>query len=246
MPTTVYLIRHGATEGDDVKRYKGSIDVPLSEAGIQQMQEAASFIRSCIETDAAGRANNYLRDIHSSEGKGVDGDSLGLDAVYTSDLQRARKSAEVLGNAFSLDPIAMPELRERHFGIWEGMTFNEIKEKYPAEFSAWANDPLVYSPINGESTVSVRDRSIAAIEKIAEEHSNSNVAVVAHGGVIRVALCHYLGAPLSHIFRIEQDFAAVNIIEFWELYPVVRMMNGGRKSSKSDAAFGGKGGRKGK
>jgi broad specificity phosphatase PhoE len=106
------------------------------------------------------------------------------------------------------------------------MTFSEIREQYPEEFAAWADNPLAYSPIGGETTLEVRDRVISVISKIAEKHAGEEVAVVAHGGVNRIILCHILGIPLENIFRIEQDYAALNIIEFWEQYPVLKLLNG--------------------
>lgn len=202
MVKIVYLLRHGATEGSDVKRYKGSIDVPLSEKGERQVEQLAESL-TC----------KYIKN------------SDGLSAVYCSPLSRALKSAEIIAKKFGLTPIVVPDLRERNFGVWEGMSFNEIKDKYPAEFEAWANNPLKFSPIGGESTLEVRDRVVVALDRILDDNS-THTAVVAHGGVNRIILCHIMGIPLENIFRIEQDFAAVNIIEFYDKYPVVKLLNG--------------------
>lgn len=216
MVTTFYLVRHGATANEngesEVKRYKGSIDVPLSEKGVEQIRRTAAFIRAKVFTSGPPK-------FHAS----------GLSAVYCSPLSRALKSAEIIAEPFGLTPIIMSDLRERSFGIWEGMSFSEIKEQYPEEFEAWAGNPLKYSPIGGESTVEVRDRTIKALEEILNgaAKTNTDIAIVAHGGVNRIILCHIMGIPLENIFRIEQDFAAVNIIEFWEKYPVVKLLNGG-------------------
>ena len=231
MVTTLYLIRHGATEGSETKRYKGSIDVPLSENGQRQMEQVAKYLNRSYKSDTTYN---------------------GLNAVYTSPLSRALKSAEIIAEPHGLNPIVIEGLRERSFGIWEGMTFTEIKEKYPQEFEAWAGNPLRYSPVDGESTVEIRERAVSALNKIIDNHScnriqdagyriqdkknhescimnlasSSSIAIVAHGGVNRIILCHIMGIPLENIFRIEQDFAAVNIIEFWEKYPVVKLLNG--------------------
>lgn len=202
MVTTLYLIRHGETEGGEVRRYKGTIDVPLSEKGLRQMEQISKYI---VE----------------KEGKG------GLmSAVYCSDLTRAIRSAEIVAEPHSLKPIIVSSLRERNFGLWEGMSFDEIMEKYPLEFDAWAGNPLKFSPMEGESTLAMRDRVIQAMSEIMENHNKENIAIVAHGGVNRIILCHILGIPLENIFRIEQDYGAVNIIEFWDKYPVVKLLNG--------------------
>jgi alpha-ribazole phosphatase len=195
MVTVLYLIRHGETEGAEKRRYKGSIDVPLSENGIRQMELLSAYI------------HNPLR------------------AVYCSDLQRAIKSAELIAKPHSLNPIIVPSLRERNFGIWEGMSFDEIREKYPHEFDAWAENPLRFSPMGGESTAEVKERAIDALDKILNTHEKQQIAIVSHGGVIRIMLCHFLGIPLENIFRVEQDYGALNIIEFWDKYPVVKLVN---------------------
>lgn len=227
MVTTLYLIRHGATKGDDVKRYKGSIDVPLSKNGAEQIKKSLSFIISHAQKNFLSQEQNYLIDIH---GKNVDKEEKKdfLKAIYCSPLSRAVSSAEIIAKPFGLKPIQLAGLTERNFGIWEGMTYLEIKEKYPSEFDKWANNPLLYSPPYGESTLEVRERVIKAMEDIISNHKKrgGNIAIVAHGGVNRIILCHYMGVPLENIFRVEQDHASVNIIEFWDRYPVVKLING--------------------
>ena len=242
MVTTLYLVRHGDTEGSETKRYKGSIDVPLSEKGIEQVKGSSVFIREYLRNASSSKHMSYLKDIHgSSDDKAEARRSItyestselpnfrasSLQAVYTSNLSRALRSAELIAEPYGLKPVETPDLRERSFGIWEGMTFSEIKEQYPEEFEAWADNPLRYSPIKGESTIKVKDRTMPSLTKILDNHEGENIAVVAHGGVNRIILCHFLGIPLENIFRIEQDYAAVNIIELWDKYPVVKLINGG-------------------
>ena len=136
------------------------------------------------------------------------------------------KSAEIIAEPHGIKAVVIKDLRERNFGIWEGLTYTEIRERYPGEFRSWADNPLKFSPIGGESTIEVRDRIIPAMEAILNSHRGEQIAIVAHGGVIRIMLCHILGISLENIFRIEQDHGAVNIVEFWERYPVVKLLNG--------------------
>ncbi|HBR22763.1 MAG TPA: histidine phosphatase family protein [Nitrospiraceae bacterium] len=216
MVTTLYLIRHGETEGSETKRYKGSIDVPMSEKGIEQIRKTSAFISAEVLKRGSTEVTPELPNFRTYK----------LTAVYCSPLSRALKSAEIIAEPHGLKPIAIEDLRERSFGIWEGMTFTEIKEKSPQEFEAWAENPLRYSPIDGESTIEVRERAVKAVDSLLSNHNSEHIAIVAHGGVNRIILCHIMGIPLENIFRIEQDFAAVNIIEFWEKYPVVKLING--------------------
>ena len=195
------MIRHGETEDADSRRYKGHLDVPLSENGVEQIKRLSAYL--------------------SGEVKGISGT---LGAVYCSGLSRAVKSAEIIAEPFGLKPIVVENFKERNFGVWEGMSFDEIQEKYPDAFSAWAENPLKFSPMEGESTLDVKERALKVFDEIIGKHNGENIAIVAHGGVNRVILCELLGIPLENIFRIEQDFAALNVIELWD-YPVVKHLN---------------------
>jgi len=200
MVTTLYLIRHGATEGNHEKRYKGSIDVPISQEGLEQVRRSAEFIRTELQGEE-------------------------LVAVYTSPLSRAIDSAQIVAEPYGLDPVINENLRERHFGIWEGMTFAEIRGQYPDEFGKWAENPLDHSPVDGESSREVRDRIVPVVEGIISNHDGEAFAIVGHGGINRIIICHLLCIPLEHMFRIEQDNAAVNIIKFYDRYPAAKLIN---------------------
>ncbi len=247
MVTTLYLVRHGATEdsrGDGEARYKGSTDVPLSELGKEQVAATATVLRERLSVLAAARSADYLGQVHGPVKRQVGGagtrsavaDQQGGEAdspppaapaaVYCSPLSRAAASAEIIAAPFGLEPIALADLRERHFGVWEGMSFAEIRAAWPDHFTAWAADPLGFSPPEGENTLAVARRGRAAIKKILAAHPGREVVVVAHGGINRVILCHFLQLPLRHIFRIEQSLACLNIIELWERYPVIKLLNG--------------------
>jgi broad specificity phosphatase PhoE len=234
MLTTLYLIRHGETEGSETRRYKGHMDVPLSEHGAEQMKRLAKFISTEVQKCKSAKATSALPDFCTSA----------LTSVYCSDLSRAVKSAELIAEPHGLKPVIIPELRERNFGVWEGMSFDEIKENYPEEFNAWADNPLKFSPMEGESTIKVRDRAVGALEIILNRNadnppippldkggrggvtSSESIAIVSHGGINRILLCELLGIPLENIFRIEQDYGCLNVVELWDNYPVVKLING--------------------
>jgi len=212
MVTTLYLVRHGVTVGDEPRRYKGSIDIPLSEEGRQQALKTAAFIR-----------NDAERRILLAEQQGLP--PAHVEALYTSPLSRALQTAEEICSVFGIQPSICPEFRERHFGVWEGMTFYEIQKKYPDEFAAWARNPLDHAPVGGETTRQVEERCIQPLKNLVDQHKGNSLIIVAHGGVNRVMLCHIIGLPLEHLFRLEQDNAAVTIIEFWDHYPVLKLLN---------------------
>lgn len=234
MVTTLFLLRHGVVETDGARHYYGSTDVPLLREGVRQMMRARDFIshhlahrdfptnRACMkETDHTQETCIGVGTMNTGPEK-----RSGLAAVYCSDLRRAVRSAEIIGARYELDPIRVPALRERDFGIWEGMTFNGIKDKHPLEFEAWMTNPLEHRPTGGENTMEVGRRVAAAIEEIVRRHPGDAVAVVAHGGVNRVFLCQVMKIPLENLFTIEQDHGSVNIIEFGDGYTLVKLMNG--------------------
>ena len=215
MVTKIYLIRHGETEDADARRYKGHIDVPLSDNGIEQIKRLSEFLSA---------AEPQCRSAVGARCPRPDSDGAALKAVYCSGLSRAVKSAEIIAVPFGLKPVIVEGLKERNFGIWEGMTFDEIQGKYPEAFNAWAENPLRFSPMQGESTIEISERALDAFNEIISRHNGESIAIVAHGGINRVILCELLGMPLENIFRIEQDYAALNVIEKWD-YPVVKHIN---------------------
>lgn len=211
MGTKIYLIRHGEVEDSNPRRYNGHIDVPLSAKGVEYIKRLAAFLSAKVQK------------CNSTVGAGCPRPAV-IKAVYCSGLSRAVKSAEIIAEPFGRKPVVVDGLKERSFGQWEGMTFDEVGEQWPDAFNAWADDPLKFSPLGGESTLETRDRVIPVFRKIVDDHQGEEIAVVSHGGVTRVILCEMLGIPLENIFRIEQDFGALNVIEMWD-YPVVKLIN---------------------
>jgi len=198
--TTLYLIRHGHTIGGDDMRYKGHIDVELSEQGVEQIKKLSEEL-----------SKNKTRFV----------------ALYCSDLKRAKQSAEILANRLNVNVTEIPEFRERSFGKWEGLSLREIISNYPSEFENWKKNPVKFSPPSGESTLEVKDRTLKAINILIEKHLGESFAVVSHGGVNRILICHFLGVPLQNIFKIEQNYGCLNIIDIYpDGIPVIRLING--------------------
>jgi alpha-ribazole phosphatase len=196
--TRIYLIRHGEVAGAGVPRYNGHSDVALSERGEQQYH----LIK---ERFADAR----------------------ITACYTSDLSRCRRGGEILGQHLGVEPIADPALRELNIGIWEGMTWAEIQESWPDEWRARLADIVNYRVTDGENLLDLEARIMPAIEGIIARHRGEDVLVVAHGGANRVILLNAIGAPLSALFNIEQNFCCLNIIDYFQDgNRVVRLLNG--------------------
>lgn len=196
--TRIYLIRHGEVAGAGVPRYNGHSDVALSERGEEQY--------------------HLLRERFAD---------ARITACYTSDLSRCRRGGEILGEHLGVEPIADPALRELNIGIWEGMSWAEIQESWPDEWQERLADIVNYRVTDGENLLDLEARIMPAIERIIERHLGEEVLVVAHGGANRVILLNAIGAPLSALFNIEQNFCCLNIIDYFQDgNRVVRLLNG--------------------
>jgi alpha-ribazole phosphatase/probable phosphoglycerate mutase len=149
-----------------------------------------------------------------------------LSAVYSSPLNRAVATAVPLGEIHGLTPIIDDALREIDFGEFEGHSYEEIERAHPAIYAQWMATPTGVRFPGGESYAIVRSRALASMEVIRSSHDGETVAVVSHAGVLRAMLGHCLAMPDEAIFRIEQGYGAINIVDWIGSTPVVRLMNG--------------------
>ena len=152
--------------------------------------------------------------------------AAGIAALYASDLRRAVESAGILGRILNSQPIILPPLREKCFGQWEGLSQAEIQERFPSEWEEWVRNPGDAKPTGGESCREMASRVLPVIEQIIKRHYGERVAIVAHGGVNRVILCHALGLDLGYMERFAQRHAAMNIIDYFDEEVSVRLVNG--------------------
>jgi len=198
MATRVYLMRHGEVANGGEKRYNGHIDVDITAAGVLQMHRLAGMLADKPVT-----------------------------AVYSSDLIRSVKGAEIIAKRLDCSSTPLRQLRERSVGVWEGLTAEEIKERFPEEFQRWRADLLNYRPMGGECVTDVADRIIPEYERLVSAHPDQEIAMLLHGGVNRVILAHVLGLDLNNLFRLDQSFGALNIIEHYEDgMAVLKLLNG--------------------
>ena len=146
-----------------------------------------------------------------------------IEAVYTSPLARAVATAEAIATEHGLIPIEVAELREIDLGEVEGLAF----EQYPAELQReLLTRPLAMRFPGGETYGELRERVCRALADIVAANRDQAVAVVTHAGSIRAALSAWLGIADEAIFRIDQRGAAVNIVDWLDGVPLVRLVNG--------------------
>jgi broad specificity phosphatase PhoE len=167
---------------------------------------------------------------HAAEGDAGESRSLAaalaavsLDAVYTSPLWRARITAEAVAAEHALAPIEVPGLREIELGAVEGLSF----DAYPADLQAeFLNRPMAVRFPGGETYEELEKRVSRALEGIVRAHPGGTVAAVSHAGPIRVALAGWLGIADEAVFRIDQRTGAVNVVDWVEGTPLIRLVNG--------------------
>jgi probable phosphoglycerate mutase len=148
-----------------------------------------------------------------------------IDAVYCSDLARARQTAAVIAAQTRAPLTELANLREISLGAWEGLPRRAVATRRAGEFAARGRDIENYRIPGGESFADCRQRALAAWGAILRSGAG-RIAVVGHAGVNRVLLCRLLGMPAAHLFRLGQDYGCVNVIEVDGDRVVIRLVNG--------------------
>lgn len=194
--TRLYLVRHGELTTSQEWRYVGHMDVELNETGVEQTRRLGTRL------------------------KGEE-----IDMIVSSDLKRTIQTAEIIGEILDLSPVYHNDFREINIGHWEGMTLDEIIDHFPEEFERRSMNIAEFRVAAGESFVDVRNRVIPCLMTYLEKNRGRNILIVAHGGVNRVILCHFLGLDLNQLVRIDQAYACLNIIDYFDQIPVVRLIN---------------------
>ncbi|NMA61493.1 MAG: histidine phosphatase family protein [Firmicutes bacterium] len=179
--TRLILVRHGETVWNQERRYQGQQDSPLSPLGIRQAQETGKFL-----------AREKIA------------------AVYSSDLQRAWTTAQSIAKHHGLTPLADPRLREMSFGVWEGLTRDEIMIEYPDLFYARYQDSLTTRIPNGELPPEVVLRFQDFLDDCLPNHEDETIVIVSHGGSLRLIIANLLHIPLEKSYCIHLGNAGIS------------------------------------
>jgi broad specificity phosphatase PhoE/ribonuclease HI len=187
-PTTTMLLRHGETAHTVEKRFSGAggMDPELSTEGLRQ----AAAVAARLATDG------------------------GVDAVVSSPMRRTRQTADAVAAALGVEVREVDGFRECAFGEWEGLTFAEVRERWPDELAAWLGDASVRPP-GGESFDDVRRRVRVARDKLLARHPGKTVLVVSHVTPIKLMVREALGAPMSALYRMELSPATLTEIQWY-------------------------------
>lgn len=192
---SLYLVRHGVIESRSGKSFVGQIDIPLSQEGIEQ----ARALRRWLEPVRFSR-------------------------VLSSDLARTQHTCEIIAGFRSNLIETLPALREISLGEWEGLTFQEIKQRFPEEYAARGRDIEKWRPPGGESFAECRARVMPALLETLDQ-SRGNILLVGHAGVNRLILCDALEIPIANLHRIVQDYGCLNVIHYSADRTRVQLLN---------------------
>jgi probable phosphoglycerate mutase len=180
--TQVIIIRHGETEWNIANIRQGHLDSPLTEQGIAQARALARRL-----------SREHFR------------------LIYSSDLGRAMQTAEIIAAATGHDIVSDPRLRERHLGIFQGLSSDEIKERYPQEYSLHRSLGPDYVIPSGESVRQQVARNLSCLNEVAAKHPGEAIVVITHGGVLSGLFRHTFSIPFEAPRRFEFTNAGLNV-----------------------------------
>ena len=173
------------------KRYAGLTDAPLTDAGVRQAAAAAKRLAPA-----------------------------GIDAIVASPLQRTVRTAEEVAAVTGVPVLTDEGFRETDFGAWEGLTFAEVRERWPSEMARWLADPSV-APPGGESFAQVSERVTAALHRVLASRAPQTVLIVSHVTPIKTLVAAALLAPPAALYRMHLDVAALCEVDWYADGPAV-------------------------
>jgi probable phosphoglycerate mutase len=182
--TRLCLVRHGETAWNAEGRVQGQLDVPLSDVGLAQARAVAQVLRK-----------------------------EKFSVIHCSDLARVRQTAEPTSRALSQDVLLDEALRERHYGVFQGMTYADAKEKLPEGYARFRAKDLDYDFGNGESLRDFNARCLRFLDFLLTAHLGKSLLVFTHGGVLEMIYRHVTGRGLSTPRDFEIPNAALNRLE---------------------------------
>lgn len=184
--TRIIYVRHGLTGFPSNRIYCDDREDPgLNSEGAQHAQDAA---------DLLARQK--------------------VDAIYASPSLRTRSTAEAITKSTGMEIQFVADLRERRFGVWDGLYFEEIERDFPEEYRAWKRDMAGYTPQGGETMEALLRRTTAEIARIVAQHAHQTVVVVTHVGPIRVCVADALKIPLEWYRQLRIDYGSLTCIDY--------------------------------
>jgi alpha-ribazole phosphatase len=202
-PTRLFLVRHGEVVPEGQGRFLGFIDLDLSPLGREQVTGLAETLRE-----------------------------IRLDRAYASDLNRAMDTARIICSGRGIEPVPCPAFREMDMGDWDGKSWEEIKQTNPQINPRFFKNLNTFHFPGGERWPHFRGRVLKGMKPLLQENPGQNILVAAHAGVNRIILAQALGLRFKNMFFMDQGYACLNIIEYYDQVSKVILMNGMYNSTK--------------
>jgi len=192
----LFLIRHGETDGTAKRKFMGKVDMPLNKKGLRD----------------AGLLADRLKNEK-------------ITAFYTSPLKRTLETAKILKQFHNAPLKKQKAFEEIRFGKWEGLTLDEIYKKDKNLCRRWFTDLENFTMPRGESVKAMQDRVIKGWKGIFSHRPKGTVAIVTHGGPIRIFLCYFLNLDLSFFWKVRFDTVSLTILTFSKGSPTLTLLN---------------------
>lgn len=181
----IFFVRHGLTDWNIQRRFQGTCDVPLNEAGLEQAHVAAS---RCAQ--------------------------LGLERIYHSTLLRASATAQAIADAAGVPLIPCPGFNEVCLGAFQTLNHEQAKAQYPEAYAQYFSDRVNAAPPGGESLLQVQQRALCALDEIERDAVGcTRIAVVSHGALLKTLLGAIAGIPLEHFADYDVSNGSISVIE---------------------------------
>ena len=192
----ILLLRHAETQGNRARRFQGGRDSPLSAAGREHAAAAARLLAASP-----------------------------LAAVWTSPLGRARETAAIIAAPHGLPVREAEAFKEMGLGVWEGLTREEVRARFPESLEAWAETPHEAAWPGVEPLVAVRARALAGLAALQQAHAGQTVCLVSHGVTCRVLILEALGLGLDRLWSLQLSSTGISELEFRDDWTTLHRMN---------------------
>lgn len=190
------LVRHALTVDNQKSILSGHIDSAISEEGKEQID----------------KITNYLKDFD-------------IDKIYTTTSSRTKDTVKKLSELKSIEIIEKESLKEISFGDFEGLTFDEIKDKYPKEFQDMIQKGYEYKYPNGESLIDSYNRVCIELDNIISNNDDRTILICSHGGTIRNIITYLISNSYKYHWNFKIDNGSVTILEVQDGFTVITAMN---------------------
>ncbi|NLY85884.1 MAG: histidine phosphatase family protein [Tissierellia bacterium] len=194
--TKIYLIRHGQSEWNLLSKVQGQKDANLTDLGREQARKLGERL---IDED--------------------------IDIIYSSDLSRALETAKIISSIINKPIVESKEIREINFGIWEGLTLEEILKKHKEQYLIWMKNPVQFKLEGAETLEALKDRVMNYVEKIILENKDKNIAIVSHNATLKIIILNLLGMGNAFYKNISLHNVSLSIVECRQYNNVLTLLN---------------------